>query len=43
MRYDRWYRPLATVLGMGPKRTMIQVAGNTLHVKQAGLFNSTYR
>ena len=38
MRYDRWYRPLATVLGMGPKRTMIQVAGNTLHVKHGWAF-----
>jgi hypothetical protein len=38
MRYDRWYRPLATVLGMGPKRTMIRVTGNTLHVKHGWAF-----
>jgi hypothetical protein len=38
MRYDRWYRPLATVLGMGPKRTMIRLAGNTLHVKHGWAF-----
>jgi hypothetical protein len=38
MRYDRWYRPLATVLGMGPKRTVIRVADNTLHVKHGWAF-----
>jgi hypothetical protein len=38
MRYDRWYRPLATVMGMGPKRTMIRVAGNMLHVKHGWAF-----
>jgi hypothetical protein len=38
MRYDRWYRPLATALGMGPKRTIIRVAGDTLHVKHGWAF-----
>jgi hypothetical protein len=33
LRYDRWSRPLLTVLGTGPKRTIIRVAGGTLHVK----------
>jgi hypothetical protein len=38
MRYDRWYRPLATALGMGPKRTVIRVDGETLHVKHGWAF-----
>ena len=38
MRYDRWYRPLATVLGMGPKRTMIRVDDDTLHIKHGWMF-----
>ncbi len=33
MRYDRWYRPFATVIGLGPKRTTIRVAETTLEVK----------
>ena len=39
MRYDRWYRPLATALGMGPKRTMIRVAGDTLEIKYGWAFH----
>jgi hypothetical protein len=39
MRYDRWYRPLATAFGLGPKRTTIQVADDTLHVKYGWAFN----
>jgi hypothetical protein len=38
MRYDRWYRPLATFLGMGPKRTMIRLDGDALHVKHGWMF-----
>ncbi|BBZ15007.1 hypothetical protein [Mycobacterium branderi] len=38
MRYDRSYRPLATVLGIGPKRTTIRVADGTLHVKHGRVF-----
>ena len=38
MRYDRWYRPLATALGIGPKRTMIRVAGDTLEIKHGWAF-----
>ncbi len=38
MRYDRWYRPLATVLGIGPKRTIIRLDNSTLHVKHGWMF-----
>jgi hypothetical protein len=38
MRYDRWYRALATVLGIGPKRTMIRVDDDTLHVRHGWMF-----
>lgn len=38
MRYDRWYRPLATFVGMGPKRTMIRLDGDALHVKHGWMF-----
>lgn len=38
MRYDRWYRPLAIVMGLGPKRTEIRVADGTLHVKHGWAF-----
>jgi hypothetical protein len=33
MRYDRWSRPLLTVLGAGPKRTFIRVVDGMLHIK----------
>jgi hypothetical protein len=38
MRYDRWYRPWATVFGLGPKFTTIRVADGTLYVRQGRLF-----
>jgi hypothetical protein len=38
MRYDRWYRPLAIVCGLGPNRTKIRVADDTLHVKHGWAF-----
>jgi hypothetical protein len=38
MRYDRWYRPLATVFGLGPKWTTIQVVDDTLRVKHGWAF-----
>ncbi len=38
MRYDRWYRPLATVMGLGPKRTSIRVADGALHIKHGWAF-----
>lgn len=38
MRYDRWYRPLATVLGVGPKWTKIRVAEGALHVRHGWVF-----
>jgi hypothetical protein len=39
MRYDRWYRPLATALGLGPGRTLIRVADGVLQVKNGWAFN----
>ncbi|OBI07197.1 hypothetical protein A5715_18165 [Mycolicibacter heraklionensis] len=38
MRYDRWYRPLATVLGLGPRRANIQVANGVLQVRSGWAF-----
>ncbi|MGL6234318.1 MAG: hypothetical protein ACRC20_03145 [Segniliparus sp.] len=38
LRYDRWYLPLATALGAGPKRTLIRVAEGTLQVKHGWIF-----
>ncbi len=38
MRYDRWYRGLATILGLGPKRTTIRVDDDTLHVRNGWAF-----
>jgi hypothetical protein len=32
MRYDRWFRRLATVIGLGPKWTTIRVDDDTLPV-----------
>lgn len=38
MRYDRWYRPLATVLGLGPGRASIRVAEGLLQVRSGWAF-----
>ncbi|KLO28076.1 hypothetical protein ABW16_14130 [Mycolicibacter heraklionensis] len=38
MRYDRWYRPLATVLGLGPGRASIRVADGLLQVRSGWAF-----
>ncbi|ORV46470.1 hypothetical protein AWC02_10495 [Mycolicibacter engbaekii] len=38
MRYDRWYRPLATVLGLGPRRASIRVADGFLQVRSGWAF-----
>lgn len=38
MRYDRWYRPVATFFGLGPRRTAIRVVGDTLHIKHGWAF-----
>ncbi len=38
MRYDRWYRPVATVIGLGPKRTVIRVADGTLQIRHGWAF-----
>lgn len=39
MRYDRWYLPFATAVGMGPKRTIIRLDNEALHVKCGWLFS----
>ncbi|TWS23621.1 hypothetical protein FK268_15250 [Tsukamurella sputi] len=33
MRYDRWYRPIATAMGLGPRRTSVLVDGEFLRIK----------
>ena len=38
LRYDRWYRPLATVFGAGPKRTSVRLEAGALHVRYGRLF-----
>ncbi|WP_083026134.1 hypothetical protein [Mycolicibacter minnesotensis] len=38
MRYDRWYRPLATVLGLGPARARIEVSDGLLQVRSGWAF-----
>lgn len=38
MRYDRWYRPLATVLGLGPARASVTVADGFLRVRSGWAF-----
>jgi hypothetical protein len=39
MRYDRWYRALATAMGLGPGRTTIRIDDTTLHVKYGWAFH----
>lgn len=41
LRFDRWYLPLATAFGLGPKRTVIRVADGTLTVKHGWAFAIT--
>jgi hypothetical protein len=38
MRFDRWYRPLATAIGLGPKRTTIRMDGDTLCIRHGWAF-----
>ncbi|MGA8253528.1 MAG: PH domain-containing protein [Mycobacterium sp.] len=38
LRYDGWFRPLATVFGLGPKWTTIRVDDDTLHVRYGWAF-----
>jgi hypothetical protein len=38
IRYDRWFRALATVIGLGPKQTAIRVDDDTLHVRYGWAF-----
>ncbi|WP_396929838.1 hypothetical protein [Mycolicibacterium sp.] len=38
--FDRWYRPLATPLGLGPGRCDVSVAAGTLHVSMGWGFSA---
>ena len=40
MRFDRWYRPLATLVRMGPKRTLVRLddTDRMLHVRHGWAF-----
>ncbi|QLL05321.1 hypothetical protein [Mycobacterium vicinigordonae] len=38
MRFDRWYRFIAAVLGAGPKRTTIRVGDVTLTIEHGWIF-----
>ncbi len=40
VRFDRWYRPLATPLGLGPGRCDVSVAGGSLHVAMGWAFSA---
>jgi hypothetical protein len=38
--FDRWYRPLAAPLGLGPGRCDVSVAGGRLHVSMGWGFSA---
>jgi hypothetical protein len=40
IRFDSWYRPLATPLGLGPGRSDVTVANGTLHVSMGWGFSA---
>jgi hypothetical protein len=40
IRFDSWYRPLATPLGLGPGRSDVNVADGTLHVSMGWGFSA---
>ena len=40
IRFDSWYKPLATPLGLGPSRTDVRVADGTLHVSMGWGFSA---
>lgn len=41
LRYDPWFLPLLTPLGMGPKQSDIRVEGGNLHVSMGWGFKAT--
>ena len=40
IRFDSWYKPLATPLGLGPGRSDVSVAGGVLHVSMGWGFSA---
>ncbi|WP_445167402.1 hypothetical protein ACTXG7_26965 [Mycolicibacterium sp. Dal123E01] len=40
IRFDSWYKPLATPLGLGPGRSDVTVANGTLHVTMGWGFSA---
>jgi hypothetical protein len=41
LRYERWFLPFSVPFGMGPKRSEIRIADDTLHVKFGWGFRAT--
>jgi hypothetical protein len=40
LRYQRWFIPLATPLGLGPKRSDVSIHDDTLHVAMGWAFSA---
>jgi hypothetical protein len=40
LRYERWYLPLAVAVGLGPSRSELRVASDSLHVKMGWAFDA---
>ena len=40
LRYQRWFIPLATSLGLGPKRSDVSIRDDTLHVAMGWAFSA---
>ncbi len=40
LRYQRWFLPLATPLGLGPKRSGVSIHDDTLHVAMGWGFSA---
>jgi hypothetical protein len=40
LRYDRAFLPLSVPLGLGPKRSDVRIAGDTLHIKMGWAFKA---
>jgi hypothetical protein len=40
LRFERWYLPLAVAVGLGPERSEIRLAGDSLHVKMGWAFDA---
>jgi hypothetical protein len=40
LRFDRWYRPLAVSVGLGPKQSDLRIESGNLHVKMGWAFTA---